>query len=165
MFDKIKSKFAAKKQDFTIFSPVSGNVISITEVADPTFSQEILGTGVAITPTSYDVLSPVNGTVEQMFSTGHAVTVVSDSGIEILIHIGIDTVKLKGEGFTAICKDGDKVSVGDKLMSFDPELIESRGFDDVIPIIITNPTEFEIIKPINLGPIEAGAPLMEAKKL
>ena len=103
----------------TLVSPVDGKAVAISEVSDPTFSEEILGKGLAIKPSSNTVYSPCDGTIDLMFDTGHAVNLISDSGIEILIHIGLDTVSLKGKHFKTLKNTGDKVKKGDALIEFE----------------------------------------------
>lgn len=119
-------------------SPLSGDIIDIEDVPDETFAQKFLGDGIAIKPTSNIVTSPVNGTIAQLFPTKHAIGIVTDNGVEILIHIGIDTVELKGEGFTSFIEKGDKVKAGDKLLEIDLNFIESHAKSLITPILITN---------------------------
>jgi beta-glucoside PTS system EIICBA component len=119
-------------------SPMQGKLIPIDQVADATFAKRILGDGIAIVPSVGKVYSPVNGTIQVMFKTGHAIGILSDMGDEILIHVGLDTVKLEGEGFTPKVSDGDRVAAGDLLLEFDIQYIESKGYDITTPIVITN---------------------------
>ena len=131
-----------KKTGFTLVSPMEGEVISLSEVADPTFAEEMLGTGVAILPERERIVSPINGTVVQVFDTGHAVTLLSDEGVEVLIHIGLDTVKLQGEPFTKIAKDGQLVAIGDVLVEFDQNAIIAAGYETVTPVVICNSGDY-----------------------
>jgi beta-glucoside PTS system EIICBA component len=119
-------------------SPMQGKLIPIDQVADATFAKRILGDGIAIVPSVGKVYSPVNGTIQVMFKTGHAIGILSDMGDEILIHVGLDTVKLEGEGFTPKVSDGDQVAAGDLLLEFDIQYIQSKGYDITTPIVITN---------------------------
>ena len=139
---KILGKGKEKKTAITLFSPVKGEVISLSEVSDPTFAEEILGTGVAILPEQGRVVSPVNGTVSQVFDTGHAVTLVSDEGVEVLIHIGIDTVQLKGKHYTKVAKEGASVAIGDLLIEFDEKAIITAGYETVTPVVICNSEDY-----------------------
>ena len=107
-----------------------------------TFAEEIMGKGIAIMPTSNEVVSPINGTVSMIFNTKHAIGLKSDDGVEILIHIGLDTVKLDGEHFEVFAKNGDRVKVGDKLVEFNKEAIKDKGYDIITPVIVTNTTDY-----------------------
>jgi len=126
----------------TILAPLEGEAIPVTQVDDPTFSEEMLGRGVAIRPAAGRVVSPVSGTVTQMFDTSHAVSLTSDDGVEILIHVGLNTVKLKGSHFTVHAKDGDSVKPGDLLLEFDSAAIAGAGYDTVTPVVICNSDDF-----------------------
>jgi glucose-specific phosphotransferase system IIA component len=126
------------KQEFNISSPMTGRVLSLTDVPDATFAQKILGDGIAIDPTSGVVTAPVKGEIVQLFHTNHAIGLKTEEGAEILIHIGIDTVKMKGEGFKAHVKVGDQVNMGDKLIDFDLELVKEKAKSNITPIVFTN---------------------------
>ncbi|KLU55941.1 PTS beta-glucoside transporter subunit IIA [Paenibacillus sp. VT-400] len=136
----------AKAQDEQVFSPITGEVKPLSEVPDPAFSEEIMGKGFAIQPSEGRVVSPINGTVFSLSKSGHAIGLVSDTGAEMLIHIGIDTVKLKGQFFSPKVQAGAKVSVGDVLMEFDREQIEKAGYTTITPVIITNMHQYESIE-------------------
>lgn len=125
-----------------IFSPVAGEVKPLSAVNDPAFSQEIMGKGVAIEPTEGRIVSPVNGTVFSVSKSGHAIGLVSDTGTEMLIHIGIDTVKLKGKHFTPHAKAGETVKVGDLLMEFDLKAVRDAGYETITPVIVTNINDY-----------------------
>ncbi|WP_427180228.1 beta-glucoside-specific PTS transporter subunit IIABC [Paenibacillus sp. TC-CSREp1] len=137
---------ATKAQDEQVFSPITGKVRPLSEVPDPAFSEEIMGKGFAIQPTEGRVVSPINGTVFSLSKSGHAIGLVSDTGAEMLIHIGIDTVKLKGQFFSPKVQAGAKVSVGDVLMEFDREEIEKAGYTTITPVIITNMHQYASIE-------------------
>lgn len=122
-----------------ICAHATGQLIPMEEVKDETFAQKVLGDGFAVIPEEGEVYAPVNGTVTSVFDTKHAVCLLSEGGKEILIHIGIDTVNLKGEHFTAHVHDGDSVKAGQLLVSFDMEKIQAAGYDTVIPLIFTDP--------------------------
>jgi beta-glucoside PTS system EIICBA component len=121
-----------------LLSPMEGTIISIDKVADATFAKKLLGDGVAIVPSVGKVYSPVNGSIKVMFKTGHAIGLLSENGDEILIHVGLDTVKLEGKGFTPKVNDGDQVKAGDLLLDFDIQYIQSQGYDITTPVVITN---------------------------
>ena len=153
MLNKLKGMFAADKKPLVVAAALEGEAVELKQVNDPAFSEEMFGKGVAIKPASGKVVSPVKGVVTQMFDTGHAVSITSDEGIEILIHVGIDTVKLKGEFFTQLAKNGDKIEVGSDLISFDIEAIQAAGFDVVTPIVVCNSEnygKFDIITGANV---------------
>lgn len=134
-----------KAQDQEVFSPMTGEVKPLSEVPDPAFSEEIMGKGFAIQPTEGRVVSPINGTVFSLSKSGHAIGLVSDNGAEMLIHIGIDTVKLKGQFFSPKVQAGAKVAVGDVLMEFDRKEIEKAGYTTITPVIVTNMHQYESI--------------------
>ncbi|AYB39302.1 beta-glucoside-specific PTS transporter subunit IIABC [Brevibacillus laterosporus] len=130
-----------------IYSPLAGVVHPLQEVSDPTFSREIMGKGIAIEPAEGRVVSPVNGTVVSIFNTKHAIGLISDEGAEVLIHIGIDTVKLEGKHFTAHVQTGQQVKVGELLIEFDLHEIRQAGFETITPVIITNTDQYPEIQP------------------
>jgi PTS system beta-glucosides-specific IIC component len=150
----------ANGSDITIMSPLKGIAVPLSQVDDPTFAQEILGKGIAIEPEDGRVLSPVNGTIRTIFETGHAVGLESDDGAEVLIHVGLDTVNLKGKYFSVKMKDGDKVKVGDCILEFDLEAIRKEGYDVVTPVIISNYGNFQSVEAAVSGPVTPGAPLI-----
>ncbi|MCL1862894.1 MAG: PTS glucose transporter subunit IIA [Defluviitaleaceae bacterium] len=153
-----------KFREISIMAPCAGDAIPVAEVNDPAFSQEILGKGVAIKPTDGQVFSPVDGVIDMVFDTRHAVTLVSDKGVEILIHIGLNTVELAGAHFTALVKAGDKVKIGDALINFEKEEIEKLGYDITTPIVVCNPQDFKGIQPKTLGTVTAGQCLMVVER-
>ncbi|SCC03849.1 beta-glucoside-specific PTS transporter subunit IIABC [Gilliamella intestini] len=130
----------------TIFSPMTGKVAPLSEVNDPTFASELMGKGIAIIPTVGQALAPDDGEVVSLFRTKHAIGFQTDSGAEILIHIGIDTVKLDGQHFEAHVEAGQKVKKGDRLVSFDIEAIKQAGFEVTTPIIVTNSDNYQDIQ-------------------
>lgn len=121
-----------------IHSPLTGKVVAIEEVPDPTFAQKMMGDGFAIVPVDGKVVAPVTGEVIQVFPTKHAIGIKTEGGLEILLHIGLETVNMKGEGFITHIKEGDQVKTGDLLVNFDLELIEEKAASTITPIIITN---------------------------
>ncbi len=139
-----------------IKAPLKGELKSLQAVNDGMFSEEILGQGVAIEPTVGEVLAPVNGTVTAVFDSKHAIGLTSEEGIELLIHVGIDTVQLNGEGYAYQVEKGQKVSVGDPLITFDIEFIKEKGYPVITPIVITNSAEVGDILTANSGPIKFG---------
>ncbi|MCI2256426.1 beta-glucoside-specific PTS transporter subunit IIABC [Domibacillus sp. PGB-M46] len=143
-----------------LFSPLQGEVRSLHTVNDATFSQEIMGKGIAIFPHQGEVVSPVHGTITTIFKTKHAIGITSDDGAEILIHVGLDTVRLDGQHFTAHLHEGSGVKPGDKIVSFDREAIQAAGYDLVTPIIITNTDRYKQIEAAAQGTVRAGEPLL-----
>ena len=141
LFDKL----FGKKEEINpnhIYAPMAGEAVEISEVPDPTFSSGMLGNGIAIKPTDGKVCSPVNGTVDMMFDTGHAVSLVSDNGIEILIHVGLETVGLEGKPFQIKVQNGQKVKKGDILMIADLAAIEAAGLPTITPVLICNTDDY-----------------------
>lgn len=145
MFKSIKNMFGLQEHKESLQSPIAGEVIPVTQVSDPTFGEEIVGKGVAIIPTDGHLVSPVNGTISMVFETKHAVTMISEEGAEILIHIGLDTVKLKGQYFETFVTSGQVVKAGDKLVEFDLEAIKNAGYDTVTPMVVCNPHQYKEI--------------------
>ncbi|EGP5011952.1 glucose PTS transporter subunit IIA [Enterococcus faecium] len=136
--DKSEAEQSQSKAASTVGSPMNGEFVLLENINNATFAQKLLGDGVAIVPSEGKVYSPVNGTVQVMFKTGHAIGLLSDNGDELLIHVGMDTVKLEGRGFSPKVKDGDKATKGQLLLEFDRELLIKEGFDITTPIIVTN---------------------------
>lgn len=137
-----------------VFSPIEGNAISLDKVNDGVFSEGMLGKGIAIEPSVGRAVSPINGVVSTVFETKHAIGLTSDDGVEILIHIGIDTVKLNGEHFNTHVKAGDKVKVGDILVDFDIEKIKEAGYPIVTPVTITNTDSYDNIETLADGSVK-----------
>ncbi|MDZ7547936.1 PTS sugar transporter subunit IIA, partial [Clostridium perfringens] len=140
----------------TISSPLSGKSISLSEVNDETFASGIVGKGIAFEPNEGKVFSPVKGKISTIFKTKHAIGITSEDGVEMLIHIGLDTVELCGEHFTAHVKDGDTISVGDLLVEFDLEKIKAKGYDVVTPLIITNTDNYLEVVPSDNKNVKSG---------
>ena len=141
LFDKL----FGKKEEINpnhVYAPLAGEAVAISEVPDPTFSSGAMGNGIAIKPTDGKVCAPVNGTVDMMFDTGHAVTLVSDNGIEILIHVGLETVGLEGKPFQVKVQNGQKVKKGDILMIADLAAIEAAGLPTITPVLICNTDDY-----------------------
>ncbi|KHN50591.1 PTS beta-glucoside transporter subunit IIABC [Pectobacterium fontis] len=130
-----------------IVSPIAGEILPLEQVGDETFASGLMGKGIAIKPSAGRVVSPVNGTVASLFKTHHAIGLESEEGAEVLIHVGIDTVKLDGQYFTAHIKTGDVVKQGDLLVEFDYQAIEKAGYDTTTPVIITNSEDYVDVLP------------------
>lgn len=138
-----------------MLAPMSGDAISVREIPDEVFSEKILGDGVAIVPSSGKIVSPVNGEIVQVAETGHAFCIHAGDGPEILIHIGVDTVGLKGKGFETFVKKGQKVTAGEAIGNADLKLIEECGLPTHTAILITNMQIIDDLNPIT-GEAEAG---------
>jgi len=137
MFKNLFKK-SKEQQEIKIYAPMNGKIVPLEEVPDPVFNQKMMGEGIAIMPSEGKVISPIEGTVVQVPETKHAVGLKANDGTEILIHIGLETVSLKGEGFTMNVAQDDKVSVGDSLVDFDLEYVKENASDIITPIVITN---------------------------
>lgn len=145
-------------------SPVSGRVMPLTETPDEVFSSGALGKGITVDPTEGSVKAPASGTVSALFPTGHAIGITTDSGTELLIHIGIDTVQLEGKGFTALVEKGQKVEAGQELIRFDIDAIKEAGYSPVIPIIVTNTADYEDVLVTSDQAIQHGDYLLTSLK-
>ena len=137
LFDKLFGKQEEINPNY-VYAPMAGEAVSITEIPDPTFSEGLLGNGIAIKPTDGKIYAPVNGTVDTMFDTGHACSLISDNGIEILIHVGLETVGLNGAPFTVKVQNGQKVKKGQLLFEADLAAIEAAGLPTITPVLICN---------------------------
>ncbi|HEY2422165.1 MAG TPA: PTS glucose transporter subunit IIA [Neobacillus sp.] len=130
-----------KKAKLQIYSPVNGKIIPIEEVPDPVFSQKMMGEGVAFIPAQGNICAPVNGTIIQIAPTKHAIGIRAEDGSEILIHVGLETVSLKGEGFKVAVNLDEKVTVGQQLLEVDWDYIRTHAKSIVTPLVITNSHE------------------------
>lgn len=152
-------KLFGKKEDESvkvIGSPLRGNVIPLSDVADPVFSEGMMGPGVGIIPEEGKLCSPINGEITVAFHTGHAVGLKTMDNMDVLIHIGIDTVKMNGDGFELHVKEGDKVKKGDLLISFDVDKIKSCGYETTTMIVVSNADEFGKMINETSGPVKVG---------
>lgn len=150
--------------DNEILSPLAGKSIALEDVPDPTFAEGILGLGAAVEPSEGKITAPADGTVGTLFDTHHVIGLNLDNGAELLIHIGINTVELNGEGFTAHVSEGDRVKKGQTLITFDKELIASKGYKTVTPVIVTNPDEYSAVKRVADGNVTEKDVLIELVK-
>lgn len=147
-----------------IKSPLKGKIRDIAEVNDKVFSEGIMGKGVAIEPIDGKVTAPFDGKVEAIFNTKHAIGLKSDNGVEMLIHIGIDTVNLEGKYFTAHVENGQEVKAGDLLVEFDIDAIKNAGYDIITPVLITNVEDYKNILPIKAGNVEENEEIIKVIK-
>ena len=159
-----EDKSATSELSHIVHAPLTGEVTPLSEVPDQVFSEKMMGDGIAIKPSQGEVRAPFNGKVQMIFPTKHAIGLVSDSGLELLIHIGLDTVKLNGEGFTLHVEEGQEVKQGDLLINFDLDYIRNHAKSDITPIIVTqgNITNLDF-KQGEHGNISFGDQLFEAK--
>lgn len=144
-FEDTQEQVASLKESLCLHSPLEGTVVELSTVNDSTFSSGLMGKGCAIQPTNNTVYSPCSGIITSLFPTKHAIGLTSDDGREILIHVGLNTVRLNGEGFELFVEQGEQVKLGQKLMTFDKETLEKNGFDTITPVIVLNTKEMESI--------------------
>lgn len=155
MFKTLKEKLSKKEREgIFIGAPIEGVAVSMKEVNDPTFSEELLGKGIAIKPDNGRVVAPADGEITVVFVTKHAISLTTKDGIEILIHLGLDTVQLKGKHFKVYVKVGDKVKAGDLLVEFNVENIKDDGYDTICPMVICNTGNFSNVREKKLGKVK-----------
>lgn len=160
--DKKTIKRSINEEEGKVYAPVNGKVVTLESLGDGMFSEKIMGDGVVITPSDGKFFSPVSGTVESVFPTGHAYGIRTNTGIEVLIHIGLDTVSLNGKGFHPHVTQGQKVSAGDRLATIDLEIIKNAGYQVETIIIVTS--ENEITGRISADTaVKAGERLLDLK--
>ncbi len=138
-------KLFGKKTD-GLYAPMAGKAVAISQVPDPTFAEGMLGNGIAIEPTEGKVYAPCDATVDMMFTTGHAVSLIADNGAEILIHVGLETVSLEGKPFTVHVANGDKVEKGQLLIEADLDAIKAAGLQTITPMVICNTDNYPTFK-------------------
>lgn len=151
-------------QNETLKSPVLGEIIPLSEVKDDTFASEVLGTTVAISPKDGRITAPCDAEVSSIYDTGHAVCLTTKAGAELLIHIGIDTVKMEGQGFIKKVSDGDQVHAGDVLVEADLSAISTAGYDTATMVILTNEDEFTSVSKTESGEVSPEDSIMELQK-
>ncbi len=159
-----ETKEASEGENILVYAPIKGNTVELSEVNDGVFSEGMLGKGIAVEPTEGRAVSPVNGTVSVVFDTKHAIGLTSDEGVEVLIHVGIDTVQLNGKHYTTHVKAGDKVNVGDLLVEFDIEKIKEDGYKTITPIIISNTDMYKDVIALANGEVEEKAEILKIEK-
>lgn len=153
----------SNEKEIIISCPVKGKVVPLSEVPDETFSQEMLGKGVAIIPEQNQFYAPASGEVSVVFPTGHAIGLTSEDGTELLIHIGLDTVQLYGEGFHVKVQQGQKIKQGDLLVEVDLDAIKEKGYSVITPILVTNPDQYQEIEKLKMGSSEAKEELLKLR--
>lgn len=149
--------------DSKLLAAVSGKVLPLSEVPDPVFAQKMAGDGVAINPTGDVVVAPADGELSLVFNTKHAFAMTLDNGAELLVHIGVDTVSLEGQGFEQLAKAGTKVKAGTPIIKIDREFIKSKGLSLMTPVLITNPDSFELKAIENIDVVAGETTIVEYK--
>ncbi|WP_373893757.1 PTS glucose transporter subunit IIA [Virgibacillus sp. CBA3643] len=152
-----------KTQESVILSPLNGEVIDLESVPDPVFSQKMMGEGIGFIPTNGEIYAPISGTVTQVFPTKHAVGLMTDDGVELLIHLGLETVELEGEGFDIKVESGSKIKVNDQIGSFNLALIEEKGKEIISVLVFPNLQEKEL-NLFKTGEVKAGTEIAELSK-
>ena len=146
-----------------LYAPVTGRIRALTRIKDPVFSSEVLGKGCAIEPSCGEVVAPADGIVKKIAKAHHAVSLLCDNGLEVLIHVGMDTVELKGKGYELFVQAGDHVQKGQLLFRFDLQAIAAAGYTLTTPVIVTNSSRFAQIEPLLSGRVTAGQQLLRVK--
>lgn len=138
-------KLFSKPPDF-LYAPVAGKVVPLSQVPDTAIAKELLGKGVAIEPSEGRICAPCDATVDMVFETGHAVSLIADFGAEILIHVGLETASLKGRHFTVLCSNGSRVKKGDALIEFDLQALAAEGYRTITPVLVHNSSNYNTFK-------------------
>ena len=146
-----------------LYSPLEGTAIPLSQVKDDTFASEVLGKGMAVVPVKGEVKAPCDATVSMVFDTKHAIGLATDDGLELLIHVGLNTVELEGKFYTVHINDGDEVKKGQTLITFDLEEIKAAGYDVTTPVIVTNSDDFSEVKQLKEGTVDNQAEVLEVK--
>lgn len=152
-FDMFKGK--NKSVTIDIIAPLSGEIITIEDVPDVVFAEKIVGDGIAIRPTGNKMVAPCDGEIGKIFETNHAFSLESDTGVELFVHFGIDTVELRGEGFTRIAQEGQKVKMGDVIIEFDLALLTEKAKSILTPVVISNMDELKELQKMS-GEVTVG---------
>lgn len=142
-----------KDNETVIYAPVEGELVDLTTIKDEVFSSLAMGNGVAISPVKGEVKAPFDGIITTFFPTGHAIGMEADNGAEILIHVGMDTVSLDGEGFVPQVKEGDRVKKGQLLLKFDMDVIKAHGLETITPVVLTNTDDLQSVSPVKSGKV------------
>ena len=146
-----------------VYAPIKGNIVKLESVEDEAFSSGAMGKGIAIDPAEGKVYAPYDGIIETAFPTKHAIGLTSDKGVELLIHVGMDTVKLNGEHFTSHIEEGQKVKKGDLLLEFDVDAIKKAGYPVVTPVIVTNSDDYKDVACTDASSVNVGDSLIDVK--
>ena len=155
--DKEEKEPVSQIKSSVVYSPAAGKVVELSQVSDHIFAEKMLGEGIAIDAPNGEVVSPVTGVITTVFKTKHAIGITDENGVEVLIHIGIDTVKLEGKYFEVFCTEGQTIKTGDLLVKFDGEKIKLAGYESSVIVVVTNTNDFVSVLPektrgqVNLG--------------
>ena len=160
LFDFLKKKEVGE----VIGSPVEGEAVVSAEISDPTFGEELLGKGLAIKPAVGKVYAPADGTIGMVFDTKHAISMTTEGGAELLIHVGLDTVTLNGAPFTVHVAADDKVKKGDLMAEFDMDMIKEAGLETITPVIVCNSDEFKTVERFTGKSVKPGDEIMRLVK-
>jgi sugar PTS system EIIA component len=145
-----------------VLAPVSGQAVPLSEVPDEVFAEGMAGEGGAIVPGgSGEVVAPVSGSLVKLFEGGHAFGIEADGGVELIVHVGLDTIEMRGAGFERLASEGDRVEAGQPIVRFDLTAIKDGGYDPVTPVVVTNPEDHPVSN-LRSGEVRAGEPLFEA---
>ena len=148
--------FKKKKTEYLLGAPAKGKAVPLSEVNEPTFSEGMLGQGVAVIPSEGKIYAPIDGEVGMVFDTLHAVSLTADCGAEVLIHVGLDTVKMNGDGFVGHVQAGDKVKKGDLLLEVDLEKVKAAGYDTITPMLICNTDDYASVEGLSGKDVQPG---------
>ncbi|MGL9760185.1 MAG: PTS glucose transporter subunit IIA [Symbiopectobacterium sp.] len=167
LFDKLKFLVSDDKKDtgsIEINAPLSGETVNIEDVPDVIFAEKIVGDGIAIKPTGDKMVAPFDGTISKIFETNHAFSIKSDSGIELFVHFGINTVELKGEGFKRIAEEGQHVKKGDLIIELDLGFLEEKAKSTLTPVVISNMDEIKELTKLSGTVVVGKTPVIRIKK-
>jgi glucose-specific phosphotransferase system IIA component len=145
-----------------VASPFTGRVVALDDVDDDVFSERVMGDGAAVMPTDGRVVAPVAGTIGKLFEGGHGFAIETPEGLQVLVHVGLETVHLRGDGFTVVAREGDEVAVGDDIVAVDLGRMEERGIDMVSPVVVISG---EPVSVTEAPEVAAGDPLLETEPL
>jgi sugar PTS system EIIA component len=166
-FDSLKKAVSGNTpadNTIDIIAPISGEIVAIEDVPDVVFAEKIVGDGIAIRPTGSQMVAPCDGEIGKIFETNHAFSLESDTGIELFVHFGIDTVELKGEGFTRIAQEGQKVKAGDTIIEFDLEFLKEHAKSILTPVVISNMDEIKELQKMSGTVVVAADPILKIIK-
>ena len=146
-----------------VLAPISGEAVPLSEVPDEVFAQGMAGDGGAVVPgASGEAVAPASGRLVKLFEGGHAFGIETDEGVEMIVHLGLDTIEMRGAGFEKIATEGDRVEAGQPIVRFDLDEIKNAGYDPITPVVVTNPDEHPAGSP-SIGEVSAGDPLFEVQ--
>ncbi len=166
-FDSLKKAISGTTETddtINIIAPLSGEIVAIEDVPDVVFAEKIVGDGIAIRPTGNKMVAPCDGEIGKIFETNHAFSLESDTGIELFVHFGIDTVELKGEGFTRVAQEGQKVKMGDTIIEFDLEFLKEKAKSILTPVVISNMDEIKELQKMSGTVTVASDPVLKIIK-